>query len=59
MKIKFASSPRSPKSEKNVFYSFSISHFDLDLFKFVWNSNETTCDVKLCTDHIKLLENRV
>ena len=44
---------------KNVFYSFSISHFVLELFRFVWNVNETTCDVKLCTDHIKLLESRV
>ena len=42
---------------KNVFYSFSISHFVLELFKFVWNVNETTSDVKLCTDHLKLLEN--
>ena len=57
MKIKFASSPRSPKGEKNVFYSFSISHFVLDLFKFVWYVNETTSDVKLCPDHLKLLEN--
>ena len=42
---------------KNVFYSFSISHFVLELFRFVWNANETTSDIKLCTDHLKLLEN--
>ena len=40
---------------KNVFYSFSISHFVLELFKF--DVNETTSDVRLCTDHLKLLEN--
>ena len=38
---------------KNVFYSFSMSHFQClqffnELFKFVWNVNETTSDVKLC-----------
>ena len=42
---------------KNVFYSFSISHFVLELSKFVWNVNEITSDVKLCTDNLKLLEN--
>ena len=26
---------------KNVFYSFSISHFVLELFRFVWYVNET------------------
>ena len=40
---------------KNVFYSFWISHFVLELFKFVWNVNEITSDVKLCTDHLELL----
>ena len=36
MKIKFASSPRSPKSDKECFfYSFSKSHFVLELFRFV------------------------
>ena len=34
MKIKFASSPRSPRND-NGFYSFSLSHFVLELFRFV------------------------
>ena len=41
----------------NVFYSFSKSHFVLELFRFVWYLNEINYDVKLCTDYCKLLEN--
>ena len=52
MKIKFSSSPRSPESDS--FYSFSTS-----LFRFVWYVNEVNYDVKLCSDHCKLLENHV
>ena len=42
------------KVTNNVFYSFSISHFVLELFKFVWFVlNKINYDVKLYTDHYK------
>ena len=40
----------------NGFYSFSISHFVLKLFRFVWYVNEINYDVKWCTDYCKLLK---
>ena len=46
------------KVTDNEFYSFSISHFVLELFKFVWYVNEINYDVKSCTDYCKLLENQ-
>ena len=47
------------KVVNNCFYSFSISYFVLELFRFVWYVNEINYDVKLCTDHCRLLENHV
>ena len=47
------------KVTDNEFYSFSISHFVLELFKFVWYVNEINYDVKSCTDYCKLLEYHV
>ena len=40
----------------NGFYSFSISRFVLELFRFVWYVNEINYDVKSHTDCCKLLE---
>ena len=59
MKIKLLHLHDILKVINNGSYSFSISHFVLKLFRFVWYVNEINYDVKLCTDYCKLLENRV
>ena len=56
----FALSPYSPESN-NGFYTFFKSQFvvDLDLFDMYKRINYIMHDLKLCTDHCKLLENCV
>ena len=39
------------KLKYNGFYSFSISHFVLELFRFVWYVDEINHDVKSYTDY--------